>query len=204
MQYVTRAGLRQAFTNVSASALCAMFAYAHLSAFRAHPRVSFALAVAIEALFAVFILIRTDSRQTSRSAPEWAAACVGMMLPMLMRPTGAEHDVVLGQAIQLFGSAAAVLGVLSLNRSAGIVPANRGVKSTGMYRWVRHPLYSAYAIAHAGYIISNFSLKNLLIACVAFTAQLLRIRNEERLLSIDREYVEYRARTRWRLFPYLY
>ena len=36
-----------------------------------------------------------------------------------------------------------IAAVLSLNRSFGLLPAHRGVKSDGLYRWVRHPLYTA-------------------------------------------------------------
>ncbi len=204
MPLITRAGLGKAFADVSASALCAMFAYAHLTAFRAHARASLAVAVVVEGLFALFILIRSHPRQTSRSGWDWAIAFIGMTMPFLLRPTGAEHDIAVGQGIQLFGSAAAVLGILSLNRSAGIVPSNRGVKTSGLYRCVRHPLYSAYTISHAGYLINNYSLENLAVVLLAFAAQLLRIRNEERLLSSDSAYVAYQARTRWRLLPFVY
>ena len=40
-------------------------------------------------------------------------------------------------------------GKLSLGRSFGLMPANRGVVSTGMYRLVRHPIYLGYLVTLA-------------------------------------------------------
>ena len=40
---------------------------------------------------------------------------------------------------------------LSLGRSWGIIPANRGVKTGGLYRVVRHPIYASYVIFDAAY-----------------------------------------------------
>jgi hypothetical protein len=72
--------------------------------------------------------------------------------------------------------------VLSLNRSSGLLPAHRGVKSDGLYRWIRHPLYSTYLLAHVGYLASNLSWANFLVVVTGAAFQVVRILQEERLL----------------------
>ena len=84
------------------------------------------------------------------------------------------------------------------------MPAHRGVRSGGAYRWVRHPLYAAYAVMAAGYLASNPTPRNWVIVLVAYACQVARIFNEEQLLSGYPEYVAYKARTRWRLLPYVF
>jgi protein-S-isoprenylcysteine O-methyltransferase Ste14 len=47
-----------------------------------------------------------------------------------------------------------VCGKLSLGRSFGLAPANRGVVST-TYRFARHPIYLGYLITHLGFLVAN-------------------------------------------------
>ncbi len=201
---VTWAGLAKAGTDLSLALLYAFFAWAHGTAFLQHPRTSVALIVLTEALFAVFVLVRRDSGGTSRSAWDWVTTVVGSLAPLLVRPTGSASDLLVADAIQVAGAALQVLGVLSLNRSIGLVPAHRGVVTGGLYRLVRHPLYMAYTITQLGYVMSNPSIRNGVVVVVAFAFQLARIANEERFLSRYPEYREYRTRTRWRILPWVY
>lgn len=120
---------------------------------------------------------------------------------MLLRPTEMPADLLIGQSIQLGGYLVQLGAVLYLNRSFGLLPAHRGVKSDGLYRFVRHPLYSAYLLAHTGYLINNYSIYNLTIVAVALGFQVVRILQEEELLIQYQPYAQYASRTRWRLLP---
>ena len=53
-------------------------------------------------------------------------------------------------------------GKVSLGRSFGLMPANRGVVSTGLYRLVRHPIYMGYLITHVGFVAANPTIWNLM------------------------------------------
>jgi protein-S-isoprenylcysteine O-methyltransferase Ste14 len=92
-------------------------------------------------------------------------------------------------------------GVLSLNRSSGLLPAHRGVKSDGLYRWIRHPLYSTYLLAHVGYLASNLGWANFLVVVTGAAFQVVRILQEERLLLQYPDCARYSRTTRWRLVP---
>ncbi len=130
-------------------------------------------------------------------------ALTATFCPLLLRPTQASHDLVVGQFLVCTGLVLQALGMLSLKRSIGMVPANRGIVTTGLYRVVRHPLYSAYVLTLSGYLISNFTLGNTLVLALWFPLTILRIVEEERFLSQDPAYVLFMERTRWRLIPYV-
>jgi protein-S-isoprenylcysteine O-methyltransferase Ste14 len=201
---ISRAGLIRAGIDASVAAFYALFAWAHWVAFSQHPRPSLAVLVAIETLFACFILTRRSSDAASRSTWDWVATALGTLTPLLLRPVQAASDVAVGEVIQTTAALLTVAGALSLNRSFGLVPAHRGVKTAGLYRLVRHPLYMSYTLGQVGYLISNVTLWNALVVGTSFAFQLVRIANEERFLSGYAEYRAYQARTRWRVLPFLY
>ena len=196
--------LRTAFANAVLAGLNGLFAWAHLASFLRHPRPSLLLIVLTETAFALLFLLRRPAERTLFSARAWVATVVGSFSPLLLRPGGATSDLLAGEIVQVAGSVLAIAGALSLRRSFGLLPAQRGVKTGGLYRWVRHPLYLAYAVSQIGYLLSNATARNVLIFAVGLGCQVLRIRDEERLLSEYPEYRVYRTRTRWRLMPWVY
>jgi protein-S-isoprenylcysteine O-methyltransferase Ste14 len=200
---ISGAGLATAFTNVSLAALYLAFAVAHVRSFLEHPRASLLFIVALETLFAAFFVARREAAAVSMSVEAWLSTILGTFLPLLLRPAGGD-DVLAAQLVQATGTAFGVAGILSLNRSVGLLPANRGIRSRGAYRFVRHPLYASYVVTNIGYVASNLSAANVAVALAALAAQLVRIRGEERLLSLDPEYAAYMRRTRWRLLPFVY
>ena len=97
-----------------------------------------------------------------------------------------------------------IVAILSLNRSFGIVPANRGIKTGGLYRLVRHPLYLSYVVHQIGYVLNNWSEYNICVFVGATLFQVLRIYREEQFLISDPAYRAYMSRTRSRLIPGLF
>lgn len=152
----------------------------------------------------VFYLIRRLPRDTSFSVYDWCVGLAGTYAIVLFRPGGNGHDLLVGQVLQLAGLALQVLAMLSLNRSIGMVPANRGIQTGGLYRLVRHPLYLSYVVAFFGYVLSQPSLYNVLVYSVAVVLWILRLVAEERFLLQDARYREYAERVRWRLIPGVY
>jgi protein-S-isoprenylcysteine O-methyltransferase Ste14 len=108
---------------------------------------------------------------------------------------------VLGEVIQIFGMMLQVLALFSLNRSIGFVAANRGVKTTGMYRFVRHPLYSAYCVSFLGFVMNHPTKYNICIYCAMLLLLFMRILAEERILLRSGEYAKYTRTVRYRLIP---
>ena len=154
-------------------------------------------------LIAMF-LTRRRARVVSRRPWDWVVA-IGGWLPLLVRPTDADGmSQVIGGTLQVMGALLVVVGMCYLGRSFGVVAANRGLKINGPYRFVRHPVYAAHAIALCGFVVANPTVWNAAILVANLTLQVLRIRAEERLLTESAEYGEYRARVRWRVVPGVY
>ncbi len=127
-------GLGAALSNLLLAALFFGFAYAHLQRFLAQPRLSVLLIVAIEGLVAVMLVIRRDPDKTQHGWKTWVATSLGTLAPMLLRPSDAPTDLLVGQVLQVASFALQIGAVLSLNRSFGLLPAHRGVRSDGLYR----------------------------------------------------------------------
>jgi protein-S-isoprenylcysteine O-methyltransferase Ste14 len=204
MPALTRTGLASAFSNVALAAMYLLFARAHVGAFGARPRLSIAVVVAMETLFAAMILVGGEERQTKGGVWGWVANMGGTFVPLLLRPVAGSVERVVGEGLQIFGLTIVIAGMIALNRSFGLLPAHRGIRSSGPYRFVRHPLYAGYTVSNVGYLLSHPSASNAAIVAAAFAFQLLRIGNEERLLAADPEYASYAARTRWRVLPFVY
>jgi len=194
-------GIGLAFTNMSLAAFFIFFAYVNFQSFLENPRLSVALIVVAETIAALFLIIRRDPDATWHSWQTWLTTTCGTMAPMLLRPVEGAEDVLVGEILLVFGFAMQILSLASLNRSFGLLPALRGVKSSGMYRWVRHPLYASYVIMYLGYLVSNQSLSNVAVAIFGTAFLVMRIHYEEDFLIQQADYRRYVNRTHWRLIP---
>lgn len=198
---VSLRGVGLAITNFSLAILFLAFAFANTKSFLANPRLSVLLIVLMETIVAVFLIIRRDPKETRHTWQTWTTTTLGTFAPMLLRPTEATADVMVGDILQIGGFVLQIASLLYLSRSFGLLPAYRGVKSSGLYSWVRHPLYSAYVISFAGYWINNQSLANAAVVMFGTAFLVMRIHCEEALLLKYDEYTRYANRTRWRLIP---
>jgi protein-S-isoprenylcysteine O-methyltransferase Ste14 len=147
-------------------------------------------------IFAALFLLRRPA-QRSGSTWETLLALVGTFLPVAARPAPGELYWV-GEIIQVVGLTGMAAAAISLGRSFGIAPADRGLRTTGLYGCVRHPLYAMEISFFVGYMVANPSWRNLAILIADTTFQILRITREERILQ---GYARYAAHVRWRLLP---
>lgn len=155
-----------------------------------------------EGLVVVFILVRRGTRDVSLRPGHWALALAATAAPLLVRPGGEPIlPPVVGALFVVLGMVVQVHAKVSLGRSMGMVPANRGVKLSGPYRHLRHPMYAGYLLSDVAFLLMNPTLLNagLYLACLAL--QVPRLLAEERLLARDERYQEYLARVRYRLVP---
>ena len=108
-----------------------------------------------------------------------------------------------GVLIASAGISWAIFAKLSLGRSFGLLPADRGIITRGAYRVVRHPVYLGYFIYHLGYLLANFGTRNLIVFALLYTFQAMRVIREERLLRANPEYQAYCEKVRWRFVPWV-
>jgi protein-S-isoprenylcysteine O-methyltransferase Ste14 len=152
----------------------------------------------------VLFAIRKSMVVFSSRISDYVYTLVALVSPMFFRPVVGWRGTLVGDLFVLVGAVLTVGAVLSLNNSFGIGPENRGIKTNGMYRIVRHPMYSGYLLTEVGFVFSNFSLFNLLILAIASFFLVLRLQGEERLLKQDPAYQAYAQKTPWKLLPLLF
>jgi protein-S-isoprenylcysteine O-methyltransferase Ste14 len=169
-----------------------------------------ALSSSFSVLICWLFLIRRPSTQ-GRGAGGWVAdaAAVGgtaVVLGLSMAPRTIEDLWVLAtaEALLTIGLIVMVIGLVSLGRSFGIMPRARGLKQTGLYRWVRHPIYLGEFLAFTGMFALTISPITTLVYIAFVALQSYRMVVEERTLTVAYpEYAAYSARTA-RLLPGVY
>ncbi|MFM5950316.1 MAG: methyltransferase family protein [Novosphingobium sp.] len=150
-----------------------------------------------------FVLIRRPTEAISVRPGDWMLAITATAAPMLVVPGPNPWPQLasLGVALVLSGNLFQIWAKFSLRRSFGVAPANRGIKVSGPYRFVRHPMYAGYFATHLGIMLLMPSILNLAIYVLSWSSQILRLLAEERLLNEDPAYQEFCKTTRWRMLP---
>jgi protein-S-isoprenylcysteine O-methyltransferase Ste14 len=152
-----------------------------------------------EGLIAVMVLLRRGTEDISLRPVDWLTGVLGTALPMLYQPTGGGWAG--GAMLMAAGLLISVGAKLSLRRSFGVVAANRGVKRSGLYAAVRHPMYLGYLVTYIGALVVNPSAWNAVLLSVWLVFEILRIFAEERILMQDEAYREHATRVKFRLIP---
>jgi protein-S-isoprenylcysteine O-methyltransferase Ste14 len=162
-----------------------------------------ALLVVSELLGILLILTRRSATIVSRHPLDWALSLIAVNAPLLVVPAAASTFMPsqIPTTLMLAGMIIQISSKIVLWRSYGLVPANRGIKTGGPYRFVRHPMYVGYTLTHIGFLLGFPSLQNSLLYFTAFLIEVARLIREERVLSKDPFYREYAARVRYRLLP---
>ena len=156
-------------------------------------------------LIALILLAARDRALSFTPKPvDYVYTLLGLGSPLLFQSTPGGGQLFVGPLFEFAGLVLVVVAFLSLNRSFGLAPENRGVKTAGAYRFVRHPMYLGYILAETGFVFVNPSLYNFFILAISVLFLLLRLRAEEQLLQQDRAYRTYSRRTRWKLVPYIF
>ena len=161
-------------------------------------------------LVAWLFLIRRPSvepgQSRSRLADAGAVAGSVIVTGITLAPQTIDDLLVIAasEALLTIGLIVMVVSLASLGRSFGVMPRARGLVRTGMYRWVRHPIYLGEFLAFGGMLLPTLSPFTVAVYVTFVLLQAYRMTREEKTLEAAYpEYATYRAETA-RLLPGVY
>lgn len=145
------------------------------------------MALTLTLVVATFVLSALDHRFGWSDVPVWL--------------------VIVGNVLVAIGLSMAQLVVVQNNYAAATVrvEADQPLVSTGLYGWVRHPMYTGAAIMMIGTPPALDSLWGLLGVAASAPVIAARIRDEEQMLIDELAgYRDYRDKVRFRLIPHVW
>jgi protein-S-isoprenylcysteine O-methyltransferase Ste14/uncharacterized membrane protein (UPF0127 family) len=192
--------------NLSIAAVWSLFVYASYLRWQQTGQIVSLGLIAVNAVVCVLFLTRRESTDVSHRPADWVVAFAVVGLEMLMRAHAATGSLLAAVAVPVQAAGIGVLigSLLSLGRSFGLVPANRGIKRAGLYRMVRHPAYAGELILCLGLLLADPSIRGLGFALLISAGLVYRIFSEERILMRDPEYRAYVRDTKYRLIPRIF
>jgi protein-S-isoprenylcysteine O-methyltransferase Ste14 len=205
-QMTKPSALSEIIVKVFISVLFTLFAYTSFITWREQGSIQMLLLAIQESIIVVLVVTRRRSREINTAWWDRFIAIAGTAAPLLQRPAEVLSPLLqqIGVTIQIASVIMSTIALLSIGRSFGIVAANRGVRTGGLYRFVRHPIYGSYVIGYIGFLLGNPSILNVLLIAVTFACQYLRAVAEERVLARDPEYQAYMQRVRYRFIPFIF
>ncbi len=82
---------------------------------------------------------------------------------------------------------------------------NRGIVTNGPYKYVRHPAYLAKNMAWWFQTLLFIPTPSLwVVMIITNIIYIMRVLTEERHLLMDKDYVNYVKKTKWRMIPYVF
>jgi protein-S-isoprenylcysteine O-methyltransferase Ste14 len=189
--------------------ICALFTLLSVNILRGYMEtghVTGLLLLVSEFLVVVLTFARRPANLVDRSAGATLVTLISVVGPLLLRSSdeaGLLPDVATAGLLAL-GLIVVVVGKMTLGRSFGLVPANRGVVVAGPYAFVRHPIYSGYLVTHIAFLLAHPHLWNVALVVVSDTALIIRALVEERVLDRDASYRAYCRRVGWHFVPGLF
>lgn len=203
---LTRERLVDLLARTLVGALFLLLSMNLLEDFLRTQRITGLLLLVSESLVVVLTVMRRRACLVDTSAASLTITAIALVGPPLLR-TG-DAPGLLPDALTALVSGAAVClviaGKLTLGRSFGIVPANRGVVDKGPYLLVRHPIYAGYLITHLAFVAAYPRPWNIAVVVISDAALVWRALFEERLLRQDERYQAYCGRVGWHLVPGLF
>ncbi len=110
-------------------------------------------------------------------------AYISAAIPLLyFNPvTTVKSFFLVADLLSITGFVIVIFATLELGSSIGIAPANRGIVRTGIYRFIKHPMYLGYVISETGLVLLN--PLNVVLILVSASLYAFRARYENRVLE---------------------
>lgn len=156
-------------------------------------------------MFFLFIF-RYKTKAESSKLTHWLFALSGTLLPLALQINIKYSDVLnwLSLPMEILGMVLAIISMYTLGMSFGVIAAKREIKTSGVYKLIRHPLYAGEALWFLAMVIQNLSFFNILLFILQCFCQTKRMLEEESLLQEEEPYRLYVKKVPWRVVPALF
>lgn len=164
------------------------------------------LFAALHVQCAVLFAIRQPARFSNKRPLEILVTLLSLNYFFAFEPVpiAAAPLAPFGAIVAAAGALLTMVSVHCLGRSFAVFPSLRDIRTSGVYRLVRHPMYFSYMVTALGIVLRHATLYNVGVALAGVVLMLWRIRFEERLLVQDGAYRDYMDTVRYRLIPGFY
>ena len=162
-----------------------MFIFALVAGYRWHTSglIFFGLLIVRDLAASWFLISRKPNKEKTDSKLSEVLAYASSAWPFiyLNQHNFFPQAVLVSSVLAILGFTISTLALFDLGSSFGVSPANRGVVRTGLYRYIRHPMYSGYVISEFGFILLN--PLNIFIWILSMAFYITRTKYEDRLLK---------------------
>ncbi len=133
-------------------------------------------------LFCFYFLRRENTQVVEKSIVK-NIAYLSMFLPLLYFGLATENIlfIEIGFFLTIIGFLISTLALIDLGSSIGISPAKRTKISSGIYKYLKHPMYTGYIITEFGMVLIN--ILNLPVFVVSVVLYMYRAKIENRILN---------------------
>ncbi len=109
------------------------------------------LFVALHIQCAFIFAIRQPARYSTKRPLEILVTLLSLIyfLAFEVKPTSSAVLALLGGVVTAIGSLITIISIQCLGRSFAVLPSLRDIRTSGVYRFVRHPIYLSYMVAGA-------------------------------------------------------
>lgn len=207
LQYIWSFRVARLGARLVVLALFMKFAVYAIQAFYELRTFNYLILLVGEVITMSLVVLARDTQRVKLTPVALLAALAGSFYYLYFSFDSSHQSIVpmaVSEGIQISGVAFQIYAKLSLGRSFGLIPANRGIVTVGAYRLVRHPIYLGYFLSHIGFILGAFSFHNFMVLVVLYFFQGVRVIEEEKILREDPSYISYAEKVRWRAIPGLF
>jgi len=129
------------------------------------------------------------------------------IISMLLLINTKSNIFILGIILFLSSVYVGISGIKEHNKKFNIRPdiqQNSTLITTGVYKYIRHPMYFSVIFGMLGVLITFFSIKELIVYMFLSIVMIIKLHYEESLwVCHTKEYTEYQKKTK-KLIPFIY
>ncbi len=155
-----------------------MLVFAGISFYRwTETHLLFFILVILRDLLAAFFFCKR--KEAEKKSSNWIALLSYLSAAIPLCYFGASTNnanlIFVSNLLSILGFLLVALATLELGTSIGISPAKRVRVSTGVYRWIRHPMYTGYVVSEVGLCLINpWNLVIYFFSLILYRARAIR------------------------------